>query len=207
VYFRCVLTLSKLFNKFLYSHVGTRELIVGACKNLHERIKLYCDGKPIELPYLEGLTIINIPSQAGGTDYWGNHLIGSGRADNLARQSISDQIIEVIGLSGMIHMGQCMIGLDGGIRICQGKTIRLIVDPKQKVPMQIDGEPFTHADGGVIVDVEFDTQIRMLKRVSSNATAIEKKCYGVIEWAKQNGHISADQALIIETEMAKTFNK
>ena len=193
-------------NKFFYSQVGTVELFIGACRNLNQKIRLFCDGKEVELPYLEGLTVINIPSQAGGVDYWGNHLVGSGRTDNMARQGICDQTIEVVGVTGVVHMGQCMIGLDGGIRLCQGKSMRLQIDPRQPVPMQIDGEPFTHKDGEVTVDIELDTEIRMMKRVVSNATAIEKKCYGVIEWAKQNGHINPIQAQVIEHELAKSFN-
>ena len=187
--------------------MGTRELIVGACKNIHQKIRLFCDDKEVELPYLEGLTIINIPSQVGGVDYWGNHLLGTVRSStNFVKQSTCDKMIEAVGVTSVLHMGQCIIGLDGGIRLCQGRNIKVMVLEKNTVPMQIDGEPFTHKEGEVIVDVQFDTQIRMLKKVASNANAIEQKCYKVIDWAKLNGHISTDQATIIEHELVKSFN-
>lgn len=177
------------------------------CANLHRKIHLYCDDKEIELPYLEGATIINIPSQVGGVDYWGNHLLGKAEAvEQFTKQSTCDQILEVIGIRSVLHMGQCIIGLDGAIRLCQGKNIKLTVEPGNKVPMQIDGEPFSHQDGSVTVEVEFDTQIRMLKKVSNSANEIEMKCYQVVDWARQNGHITSDQSLLLEHELAKKFN-
>lgn len=170
---------------------------------MHQKLKLFCDDKEISLPYIEGLTIINITSQAGGTDYWGNHLA---EIKGFTHQSISDQVIEAVGVTGTIHIGQCMIGLDGGLRLCQGKGIRIEVDPTQNVPIQIDGEPLMEQKEITSIEIKFDQQVRMTKQVMSNATAIEKKCYEVIKWACEKNHITEDQARIIENEMAKKFN-
>eukprot|EP00826_Nyctotherus_ovalis_P025699 TRINITY_DN1994_c0_g1_i5.p1 TRINITY_DN1994_c0_g1~~TRINITY_DN1994_c0_g1_i5.p1 ORF type:complete len:505 (-),score=150.65 TRINITY_DN1994_c0_g1_i5:111-1625(-) len=194
---------SRLLNKFIYSQAGTRELIMGACRNMHQKIKLFCNDKEIALPYIEGLTVINITSQAGGTDYWGNHLP---EIRGFSHQSISDQVIEAVGVSGTLHIGQCMIGLDGGLRLCQGNSIRIQVDPKQNVPIQIDGEPLMKQDGIATIDIKFDQQVKMTKQVMSNATAMEKKCYDVISWAREKNHITEEQARIIENELAKKFN-
>lgn len=32
---------------------------------------LQCDGRPIPLPSLQGIAVLNIPSYAGGTKFWG----------------------------------------------------------------------------------------------------------------------------------------
>lgn len=32
---------------------------------------LQCDGRPIPLPSLQGIAVLNIPSYAGGTNFWG----------------------------------------------------------------------------------------------------------------------------------------
>jgi len=176
---------------------------MGACRNMNQKLRLFCNDKEITLPYIEGLTVINITSQAGGTDYWGNHLP---EVKDFSQQSISDQIIEAVGISSSLHIGQCMIGLDGGLRLCQGKTIKIEVDPKHNVPVQIDGEPIMRKENIATIDIRFDQQVKMTKQVKSNATAIEKKCYEVIKWATEANHITQDQARIIENELAKKFN-
>lgn len=32
---------------------------------------MQCDGRPIPLPSLQGIAVLNIPSYAGGTNFWG----------------------------------------------------------------------------------------------------------------------------------------
>lgn len=32
---------------------------------------MQCDGRPIPLPSLQGIAVLNIPSFAGGTNFWG----------------------------------------------------------------------------------------------------------------------------------------
>lgn len=34
-------------------------------------ISVQCDGRPIPLPSLQGIAVLNIPSYAGGTNFWG----------------------------------------------------------------------------------------------------------------------------------------
>ena len=40
-------------------------------KNLEQRIRLECDGQCINLPPLQGIVVLNIPSYAGGANLWG----------------------------------------------------------------------------------------------------------------------------------------
>lgn len=35
------------------------------------RLILQCDGQYIPLPSLQGIAVLNIPSYAGGTNFWG----------------------------------------------------------------------------------------------------------------------------------------
>lgn len=39
--------------------------------NLHSCFPLQCDGVPMSLPSLQGLAVLNIPSYAGGINFWG----------------------------------------------------------------------------------------------------------------------------------------
>lgn len=52
-------------------------------------------------------------------------------------------MIEVIGLTDVLHMGQVQVGMEMPFQVGQGKHIRLQSKSSNKIiPFQIDGEPF-----------------------------------------------------------------
>ena len=186
---------------------------------MDSKIQIFCDNKLIPLPELEGITIINIPSQAGGADYWGNQEISVEEAlndsmnsdtgnTNFQRQAINDQLIEVIGLKNALHLGQCIIGLDRGIKLCQGKKIRVVVRSKEPVPLQIDGEPVSFTGEKYFsIEIIHRGQIMMLKKVETKENLIERKCYQVLDWAMNNQHISDQQRLLLTNELSRRISK
>uniref|UniRef100_A0A8C6DS74 Diacylglycerol kinase n=1 Tax=Moschus moschiferus TaxID=68415 RepID=A0A8C6DS74_MOSMO len=62
---------SRTKNMMWYGVLGTRELLHRTYKNLEQKVLLECDGRPIPLPSLQGIAVLNIPSYAGGTNFWG----------------------------------------------------------------------------------------------------------------------------------------
>lgn len=62
---------SRTKNLMWYGVLGTRELLQRSYKNLEQRVQLECDGQYIPLPSLQGIAVLNIPSYAGGTNFWG----------------------------------------------------------------------------------------------------------------------------------------
>uniref|UniRef100_A0A3Q3EY53 Diacylglycerol kinase n=1 Tax=Kryptolebias marmoratus TaxID=37003 RepID=A0A3Q3EY53_KRYMA len=62
---------SRTKNMMWYGVLGTKELLHRTYKNLEQRVLLECDGRPIPLPSLQGIAVLNIPSYAGGTNFWG----------------------------------------------------------------------------------------------------------------------------------------
>lgn len=46
------------------------------CKDLDKTIEIYLDGKKIELPSIESIVILNIPSWAAGVNLWNIGLEG-----------------------------------------------------------------------------------------------------------------------------------
>lgn len=44
---------------------------------------LQCDGVPISLPSLQGIAVLNIPSYAGGINFWGGT-----KEDNVSASSM-----------------------------------------------------------------------------------------------------------------------
>lgn len=57
---------SRLLTKMLFFTYGTKDVLEHACKDLHQKVELYLDGKKIDLPALEGIVVLNIPYWGGG---------------------------------------------------------------------------------------------------------------------------------------------
>lgn len=49
-------------------------------------------------------------------------------------------MLEVVGVTGIVHMGQIQSGLSRALRIAQGGRIKLRLNTE--VPIQVDGEPW-----------------------------------------------------------------
>lgn len=57
----CMCVCNRTMNKFVYFKLGLEHMVKsGCCKDLHKIIRLEVDDKPIPLPPLEGLIILNI---------------------------------------------------------------------------------------------------------------------------------------------------
>ncbi|VDK60567.1 unnamed protein product, partial [Cylicostephanus goldi] len=78
---------SRLF--MWYGILGGKELMHRTYRNLDQRIRLECDGKLIDLPSLQGIVILNIPSYSGGANFW-----GSAKDDGYNIQSFDDRLLE-----------------------------------------------------------------------------------------------------------------
>ncbi|KAM6294487.1 LOW QUALITY PROTEIN: diacylglycerol kinase alpha [Aegotheles albertisi] len=149
---------SRMKNKLWYLEFATSETISASCKNLHECLSVECCGTPLELSgTLEGLAVLNIPSIHGGSNLWGETKRGpeppgaGGGAepppaitdpDTLKScvQDAGDGRLEVVGLEGVLDLGQIYTGLKRGRRLatCSELSLRTL----KPLPMQIDGEPW-----------------------------------------------------------------
>lgn len=52
-------------------------------------------------------------------------------------------MLEVVGLTGIVHMGQIQSGLSRAIRIAQGGRIKIRLNTE--MPIQVDGEPWVQS--------------------------------------------------------------
>mmetsp|Transcript_15544 Transcript_15544/g.33752 ORF Transcript_15544/g.33752 Transcript_15544/m.33752 type:complete len:615 (-) Transcript_15544:64-1908(-) len=65
------LFISRLVNKIWYAKAGTLSPYRKMCEDLREKIKVECDGVPLQIPEdIHGIVILNIPSFGGGCDLW-----------------------------------------------------------------------------------------------------------------------------------------
>lgn len=133
---------SRFHNKGVYVKVGLQKL--SHTRNLHKDIRLQVDKQDVELPSIEGLIFLNIPSWGSGADLW-----GSDSDSRFGRPRIDDGMLEVVGVTGVVHMGQVQSGLRSGIRIAQGSYIRITM--MKPIPVQVDGEPWIQSPGQIII--------------------------------------------------------
>uniref|UniRef100_A0A3P8S0W2 Diacylglycerol kinase n=1 Tax=Amphiprion percula TaxID=161767 RepID=A0A3P8S0W2_AMPPE len=133
---------SRFHNKGVYVKVGLQK--ISHTRSLHKELQLQVDAQNIPLPNIEGLIFLNIPSWGAGADLWGSEVDG-----RFGKPSIDDGLLEVVGVTGVVHMGQVQSGLRSGIRIAQGNYIRLTVS--KPIPVQVDGEPWIQPPGHIII--------------------------------------------------------
>ncbi|RXM98571.1 Diacylglycerol kinase theta [Acipenser ruthenus] len=133
---------SRFHNKGVYVKVGLQK--ISHTRNLHKHLQLQVDQHEVELPSIEGLIFLNIPSWGSGADLWGS--------DSDARYwkpGLDDGLLEVVGVTGVVHMGQVQGGLRSGIRIAQGAYVRVTIT--KPIPVQVDGEPWIQPPGEIII--------------------------------------------------------
>ncbi|XP_076766756.1 diacylglycerol kinase theta isoform X7 [Xylocopa sonorina] len=137
---------SRLRNKGVYVTMGIRKMVKRKpCKDLHKEIRLEVDGRLVELPQVEGIIILNILSWGSGANPWGPDT----KEDQFYTPNHGDGILEVVGVTGVMHLGQIQSGLRTAMRIAQGGHIKIHLH--SDIPVQVDGEPWIQSPGDVVV--------------------------------------------------------
>lgn len=156
---------SRMKNKLWYLEFATSESIFSTCKKLEESVTVEMCGKLLDLSHLslEGIAVLNIPSMHGGSNLWGdtkrphgdtcgiNQALGSVAKiitdpDILKTcvPDMSDKRLEVVGIEGVIEMGQIYTRLkSAGHRLA--KCSEITFQTTKTLPMQVDGEPWMQA--------------------------------------------------------------
>ncbi|KAM3612517.1 uncharacterized protein V6R79_009558 [Siganus canaliculatus] len=145
---------SRFHNKGVYVKVGLQK--ISHTRSLHKELQLQVDSQSVPLPNIEGLIFLNIPSWGSGADLWGSEVDG-----RFGKPRIDDGLLEVVGVTGVVHMGQVQSGIRSGIRIAQGNYIRLTVS--KPIPVQVDGEPWIQPPGHIIISAA-GPKVRMLRK-------------------------------------------
>ncbi|XP_073481849.1 diacylglycerol kinase delta isoform X1 [Aquarana catesbeiana] len=134
---------SRTKNMMWYGVLGTKELLQRTYKNLEQKVLLECDGVPIPLPSLQGIAVLNIPSYAGGTNFWG----GNKEDDTFAAPSFDDKILEVVAVFGSMQMAVSRVIKLQHHRIAQCRMVKITVLGEEGVPVQVDGEAWIQPPG------------------------------------------------------------
>uniref|UniRef100_A0A3B4WTV7 Diacylglycerol kinase n=1 Tax=Seriola lalandi dorsalis TaxID=1841481 RepID=A0A3B4WTV7_SERLL len=134
---------SRTKNMMWYGVLGTKELLHRTYKNLEQRVLLECDGRPIPLPSLQGIAVLNIPSYAGGTNFWG----GTKEDDTFTAPSFDDKILEVVAVFGSMQMAVSRVINLQHHRIAQCRMVKITILGDEGVPVQVDGEAWIQPPG------------------------------------------------------------
>ncbi|KAM6949441.1 diacylglycerol kinase eta [Aplochiton taeniatus] len=149
---------SRTKNMMWYGVLGTKELVQKTYKNLEQRVQLECDGVPMCLPSLQGLAVLNIPSYAGGINFWG----GTKEDNNFGAPSFDDKKLEVVAVFGSMQMAMSRVINLQHHRIAQCRQVKITILGEEGVPVQVDGEAWIQPPG--IVKITHKNRAQMLTR-------------------------------------------
>ncbi|KAJ8282553.1 hypothetical protein COCON_G00050720 [Conger conger] len=149
---------SRTKNLMWYGVLGTKELLQRTYKNLEQKVQLECDGQYIPLPSLQGIAVLNIPSYAGGTNFWG----GTKEDDIFCAPSFDDKILEVVAVFGSMQMAVSRVIKLQHHRIAQCRSVRITILGEEGVPIQVDGEAWIQPPG--VIKIQHKNRAQMLTR-------------------------------------------
>ncbi|XP_059891627.1 diacylglycerol kinase delta isoform X1 [Gadus macrocephalus] len=149
---------SRTKNMMWYGVLGTKELVQKTYKNLEQRVQLECDGVSMSLPSLQGLAVLNIPSYAGGINFWG----GTKEDNNFGAPSFDDKKLEVVAVFGSMQMAVSRVINLQHHRIAQCRQVKITILGDEGVPVQVDGEAWVQPPG--IVKIIHKNRAQMLTR-------------------------------------------
>uniref|UniRef100_A0A8C5SZQ1 Diacylglycerol kinase n=1 Tax=Laticauda laticaudata TaxID=8630 RepID=A0A8C5SZQ1_LATLA len=193
---------SRTKNMMWYGVLGTKELLQRTYKNLEQRVQLECDGVPISLPSLQGIAVLNIPSYAGGINFWG----GTKEDSNFGAPSFDDKKLEVVAVFGSIQMAVSRVINLQHHRIAQCRMVKITIRGDEGVPVQVDGEAWIQPPG--MIKIQHKNRAQMLTRdraFESTLKSWEDKQKGEAYQAPSRPRLSSQQSMeyLMEEEAAQ----
>uniref|UniRef100_A0A668AQH4 Diacylglycerol kinase, eta n=1 Tax=Myripristis murdjan TaxID=586833 RepID=A0A668AQH4_9TELE len=183
-----------------YGVLGTKELLQRTYKNLEQKVQLECDGQYIPLPSLQGIAVLNIPSYAGGTNFWG----GTKEDDIFCAPSFDDKILEVVAVFGSMQMAVSRVIKLQHHRIAQCRTVKITILGDEGVPIQVDGEAWIQPPG--VIKIQHKNRAQMLTRdraFENTLKSWEDKCK--YDKPPLRPHLYPQQSVDLATEEEATL--
>eukprot|EP01063_Lacrimia_lanifica_P013808 TRINITY_DN20414_c0_g1_i1.p1 TRINITY_DN20414_c0_g1~~TRINITY_DN20414_c0_g1_i1.p1 ORF type:complete len:542 (+),score=180.57 TRINITY_DN20414_c0_g1_i1:38-1663(+) len=158
-------------------------------------VSLICDGTPLELPPdTAGVIVSNIGSYGGGA---------SGLWPGPEEIDMHDEKLEVVAVTGVLHLTQIQLGLSSGINLGQYSTVA--INTKKEMKMQIDGEPWRQPPCSI--SITHAGAVNMLCRTVDNSGASLKTLTDLLEWAEGERHVSHSQTKVLLAELRRRCNQ
>lgn len=113
---------------------------------LGEGLFVTADGTEVSInENWKGMIVSNVPVYHGGKDFWGQCDPTSDAGDDFGPVSVNDGRLEVMGLSGTLHIGLVHLAMDQALRLGQAHSVRIRMETPYAV--QVDGEPWRQEPG------------------------------------------------------------
>ena len=116
-------------------------------------------------------------SWGSGANPWG----GVDKEDQFAKPNHYDGVLEVVGVTGVAHLGQIQSGLRSAVRIAQGGHIKIHL--KSEIPVQVDGEPWVQSPGDIVV---LKSAVKVRKPPFRTDESMSWNCFRHYEIATRN---------------------
>ncbi|KAF6028330.1 DGKQ [Bugula neritina] len=150
---------SRIHNKGVYFKVSLKKMTNRENRLLNNIVILEVDGRVVDLPPLEGLIVLNILSWGSGSHPWGIE-----KDPVFSTPNHWDGLLEVVGVTGVVHMGKITGGLSNAKRLAQGAHIKLTL--LDTVPIHIDGEPWNQPKGSCTI-IKSALKATMMKKAKN----------------------------------------
>lgn len=117
------------------------------------------------------------------------------------KQSIRDELIEVVAVRSLFHLGQVQVGLAEPLRVCQGRNIKLEIPVD--VPLQINGEP--QMVRPCTIEISYKGESFVLSPTQSHSDVVMDTVAEVLDSAVLSSVLTSAQRNILLRELSKRF--
>lgn len=114
--------------------------------------------------------------------------------------SIQDKKIEVVAVTGSLHLAQLKLGLTGCTKLAQCETME--IETFRQLPFQVDGEPWVQSKCVVKLAPSESGPVTVLKR-HVNQYGADQDISDVLNWAERGKIITHAQKSIILREFSR----
>lgn len=156
---------SRTKNMMWFGVLGGREIYQRTFKNLEQKVRLECDGHLIQLPNLQGIVVLNIPSYMGGTNFWG----ATRGTEGFIFPSFDDHVLEVVAVFDSIQLGMSRVFNLQKHRIAQCRSVKIAILGNEGIPVQVDGEAWVQPPGLICISLKNRTQMLTRDKVFAEA--------------------------------------
>jgi len=113
--------------------------------------------------------------------------------------SCQDGLLDIVSVRGLVHLGQCKVGIGNAQRLAQCREIKIVI--KKKVAVQIDGEPWRQKE--CILHIKRKKDPALMLHRSADDGGIETEMSKLLDWAEDR-HLIDGQ---VHTVLMKEFSR